>query len=139
MMRLLLRRITHLNNKIYYDPVININAPFSFSSYQKVDNRFNGINEQEYSSAFANNKSSYQTQTLASKLIKTEHKRFFIDVKKNDRGCFLQLSEVHDRGRRSSIYFTLGAALKLSDIIGQFLDFNKEPSKINFKLITKTD
>jgi hypothetical protein len=73
-----------------------------------------------------NNANVINEKELASQLIQIQSKRFYIDVKENDRGRFIKLAEVGVGGRKSRILLTCGAALEFNDILGKFVDFNKD-------------
>ena len=72
---------------------------------------------------------------LASQLIQIQSKRFYIDVKENQRGRFIKLAEVGVGGRKSRIIMTMGAAAEfktrlaeLSELhssLGNFWHFRK--------------
>lgn len=61
-----------------------------------------------------------EEKELASKKLNVENKRFFVDVKQNQRGKFIKLVEV-GTNRRSRILLSFPAAANLRDRLGEFL------------------
>lgn len=60
-----------------------------------------------------------EEKELASKRLNVENKRFFVDVKQNQRGKFIKLVEVGPN-RRSRIILSFPAAADLRDRLGEF-------------------
>jgi len=60
-----------------------------------------------------------EEKELASKTLNVENKRFFIDVKQNQRGKFIKVAEVGPN-RRSRILLSFPAASDLRDRLGEF-------------------
>lgn len=60
-----------------------------------------------------------EEKELASKTLNVENKRFFVDVKENQRGKFIKLAEVAPN-RRSRILLSFPAAAELRDRLGEF-------------------
>jgi transcriptional activator protein Pur-alpha len=68
-----------------------------------------------------------EEKELASKKLNVENKRFFVDVKQNQRGKFIKLVEVGPN-RRSRILLSFPAAADLRDRLGEFLKtYNELP------------
>ncbi len=63
---------------------------------------------------------------LASQQIQIQSKRFYIDVKENQRGRFIKLAEVGSGGRKSRILMTMSAAEELKKYLGEFSDLNAQ-------------
>ncbi len=63
---------------------------------------------------------------LASQQIQVQSKRFYIDVKENQRGRFIKLAEVGSEGRKSRILLTMGAAEELKKYLGEFSDLHSQ-------------
>merc|ERR1712216_245482 len=61
---------------------------------------------------------------LASKLVPIEGKRFFLDLKENEIGRFLQMAEVDQGGRRTKMILPLSAVGQFRDTIGVFADLD---------------
>ena len=61
---------------------------------------------------------------LASQLIQIQSKRFYIDVKENQRGRFIKLAEVGVGGRKSRILMTMGAAAEFKTRLIEFSELH---------------
>lgn len=63
---------------------------------------------------------------LASQQVQIQSKRFYIDVKENQRGRFIKLAEVGVGGRKSRIVLSMSAALDLKQHLGEFSELNAQ-------------
>lgn len=63
---------------------------------------------------------------LASQQIQIQSKRFYIDVKENQRGRFIKLAEVGVGGRKSRIIMALTAASEFKTFLGEFSEINSQ-------------
>ena len=63
---------------------------------------------------------------MASQLVQIQSKRFYIDVKENQRGRFIKLAEVGVGGRKSRIIMTMGAAAELKTRLGEFSELHSQ-------------
>jgi len=61
---------------------------------------------------------------LASKLVNIEGKRFFIDLKENEIGRFVQLAEVDNQGKRTKMSLPLSSVGQFRDVIAIFADLD---------------
>jgi len=61
---------------------------------------------------------------LASQLVSIEGKRFFLDLKENEVGRFVQVSEVDQSGRRSKMSLPLAAAGQFRDTVAIFANLD---------------
>lgn len=60
---------------------------------------------------------------VASKMLKFNNKRYYIDVKQNSRGKFIKLVEVLNNGARNKINVPMPVVGKIRDILTTFADF----------------
>ena len=69
---------------------------------------------------------SYHTpvpsQPLASEKLTTDRKVFFLDLKENDRGRFIKITE-DVGGRRDTIMLPITAARDFHEMLGRLVDF----------------
>lgn len=63
---------------------------------------------------------------LASQQIQIQSKRFYIDVKENQRGRFIKLAEVGVGGRKSRILMTMSAATEFKNRLVEFSEFHSQ-------------
>lgn len=63
---------------------------------------------------------------LASQQIQIQSKRFYIDVKENQRGRFIKLAEVGVGGRKSRILMTMSAAEEFKRHLVEFSDLHSQ-------------
>lgn len=78
-----------------------------------------------------------QGEELATKVLSIQSKRFYLDVKQNDRGRFIKFAEVAfviavrhvafilqvaGGGKKSRIFLTMAAAVTLKDHLNKFID-----------------
>jgi len=63
---------------------------------------------------------------LATQLVQIQSKRFYIDVKENQRGRFIKLAEVGAGGRRSRILMSLSAAVEFRTRLGEFSELHSQ-------------
>jgi hypothetical protein len=61
---------------------------------------------------------------LATQQVLIQSKRFYIDVKENQRGRFIKLAEVGLGGRRSRIVMSMSVANELKQRLGEFSELN---------------
>ncbi|CAH8853959.1 unnamed protein product [Trichobilharzia szidati] len=74
-----------------------------------------------------------EEQELASKALRIQNKRFYLDIKQNKRGRFVKITEVGTGGQKSRILMSMPVALemkekinKLSDTYSQLPSHNRE-------------
>lgn len=58
-------------------------------------------------------------QELASRTLKIQNKRFYLDVKQNRRGRFVKLTEAGNGGQKSRILMSLAVALEMQEKISK--------------------
>lgn len=63
---------------------------------------------------------------LASQQIQIQSKRFYIDVKENQRGRFIKLAEVGVGGRKSRILMTMSAAAEFKNRLNEFSELHSQ-------------
>ena len=68
---------------------------------------------------------------LASRTLVLESKRFYLDVKENQRGRFIKIAEISADGRKNQILMTFSTAALFSQNLVAFIDFYKELEKVN--------
>ena len=59
---------------------------------------------------------------LASEKLTTDRKVFFLDLKENDRGRFIKITE-DVGGRRDTIMLPIAAAKDFNEMLGRLVDF----------------
>jgi len=64
------------------------------------------------------------TLDVANKLVPIEGKRFFVDLKENEIGRFIQLSEVTSQGDRNKINIPVAAIGEMHGVLGSFADLD---------------
>lgn len=62
------------------------------------------------------------TKELASKMVLIQNKRFYLDVKKNDRGLFVKVAEVSPGGNKSRLTLSMATAAEFRDLLGEFIE-----------------
>ena len=65
------------------------------------------------------------SEPLATEKIFTERKTFFMDLKENDRGRFLKITE-DVRGRRDTIMVPVETFDELYEALGRIIDYEKD-------------
>lgn len=71
---------------------------------------------------------------LQTKVLKSENKRFYLDVKENNRGRFLKITEVNTQARtKNKITFALSSVEEFRNFLNMFADFynNLGPTPAN--------
>ena len=68
---------------------------------------------------------------LASRTLVLESKRFYLDVKENQRGRFIKIAEISADGRKNQILMTFSTAALFSQNLVAFIDFYKELEKVD--------
>ena len=68
---------------------------------------------------------------LASRTLVLESKRFYLDVKENQRGRFIKIAEISADGRKNQILMTFSTAALFSQNLVAFIDFYKDLEKVN--------
>merc|ERR1712168_242050 len=51
-----------------------------------------------------------------------QNKRFYLDVKKNDRGMFVKVAEVSPGGNKSRLTLSMATAAEFRDLLGDFIE-----------------
>ncbi|KAA3672662.1 transcriptional activator protein Pur-alpha [Paragonimus westermani] len=84
-------------------------------------------------------------QELASKTLRIQNKRFYLDVKQNRRGRFVKITEAGNGGQKSRILMSIAVALevqekvnKLSDIYSQLPSHNPQSLAEDGRLASDT-
>ena len=60
-----------------------------------------------------------------------EGKRFYLDVKENQRGRFIKIAEISADGRKNQILMTFSTAALFSQNLVAFIDFYKDLEKVD--------
>jgi len=68
---------------------------------------------------------------LASRTLVLESKRFYLDVKENQRGRFIKIAEISADGRKNQILMTFSTAALFSQNLIQFIDFYRDLDKLD--------
>lgn len=68
---------------------------------------------------------------LASRTLVLESKRFYLDVKENQRGRFIKIAEISADGRKNQILMTFSTAALFSQNLIQFIDFYHDLEKLD--------
>jgi len=68
---------------------------------------------------------------LASRTLVLESKRFYLDVKENQRGRFLKIAEISADGRKNQILMTFSTAALFSQNLIAFVDYYKDLEEID--------
>merc|ERR1711983_73861 len=67
---------------------------------------------------------------LASRTLVLESKRFYLDVKENQRGRFIKIAEISADGRKNQILMTFYTAALFSQNLILFIDFYHDLDKL---------
>ncbi|KAI1715717.1 purA ssDNA and RNA-binding protein domain-containing protein [Ditylenchus destructor] len=62
-------------------------------------------------------------EELATKVLSIQSKRFYLDVKQNDRGRFIKFAEVAGGGKKSRIFMSMHTSNQFKDMLTKFMDF----------------
>jgi len=68
---------------------------------------------------------------LASRNLVLESKRFYLDVKENQRGRFIKIAEISADGRKNQILMTFSTAAVFNQNLLDFIDFYKDLGKVD--------
>lgn len=68
---------------------------------------------------------------LASRTLVLESKRFYLDVKENQRGRFIKIAEISADGRKNQILMTFSTAAVFSHNLLDFVDFYNDLGDLN--------
>ncbi|XP_043940304.1 transcriptional activator protein Pur-beta [Protopterus annectens] len=63
-----------------------------------------------------------ETQELASKRLDIQNKRFYLDVKQNNKGRFIKIAEVGAGGSKSRLTLSMSVAAEFRDYLGDFIE-----------------
>jgi hypothetical protein len=78
---------------------------------------------------------SYNTEgrqgDLASRTLVLESKRFYLDVKENQRGRFIKVAEISADGRKNQILMTFSTAALFSQNLVTFIEFYQQLEKVD--------
>lgn len=67
---------------------------------------------------------SFNAHDLQTKVLKSENKRFYLDVKENNRGRFLKITEVNTQARtKNKITLALSSVEEFRDFLNMFAEF----------------
>lgn len=72
-----------------------------------------------------NNNNRVQNEPLLTEKIFTDRKTFFLDLKENERGRFLKITE-DVRGRRDTIMIPADCFEDLYEALGRILDYERD-------------
>ena len=61
---------------------------------------------------------------ISSRAIPCETKRLFVDLKENERGRFIKVSEVDSAGRKVKIFFPVAGAARFRDMLAKVADID---------------
>jgi len=65
-------------------------------------------------------------EELASKALTIQSKRFYLDVKQNERGRFIKFAEVAGGGRKSRVFMSMRTANAFKELLGTFVEKGAE-------------
>ena len=68
---------------------------------------------------------------MASRTLVLESKRFYLDVKENQRGRFIKIAEMSKDGRKNQIMMTISTAALFRKKLIQFIDFYHDLEKLD--------
>ena len=68
---------------------------------------------------------------MASRTLVLESKRFYLDVKENQRGRFIKIAEMSTDGRKNQIMMTVSTAALFRKKLIQFIDFYHDLEKLD--------
>jgi len=68
---------------------------------------------------------------MASRTLMLENKRFYLDVKENQRGRFIKIAEISPEGRKNQILMNFSTATQFSQNLVQFLNFYRDLKKLD--------
>lgn len=68
---------------------------------------------------------------LASRNLVLESKRFYLDVKENQRGRFIKIAEISADGRKNQILMTFSTAAVFNQNLLEFIDFYQDLHKLD--------
>jgi len=63
---------------------------------------------------------------LASRTLNLESKRFYLDVKENQRGRFIKIAEISADGRKNQILMSLSTTAQFSQNLIEFIEFYRD-------------
>merc|ERR1712130_610235 len=63
---------------------------------------------------------------LASRTLVLESKRFYLDVKENQRGRFIKIAEISADGRKNQILMSLSTTAQFSQNLIEFIEFYRD-------------
>ncbi|CDQ84145.1 unnamed protein product [Oncorhynchus mykiss] len=73
-------------------------------------------------SGFQHSQREQETQELASKRLDIQNKRFYLDVKQNNKGRFIKIAEVGAGGSKSRLTLSMSVAAEFRDYLGDFIE-----------------
>merc|ERR1719481_1979656 len=68
---------------------------------------------------------------LASRTLVLESKRFYLDVKENQRGRFIKIAEISADGRKNQILMTFSTAALFSQNLVSFIEFYRDLEQVD--------
>ena len=84
-----------------------------------------------------NNRGNNDPQELESKTILIQNKRFYLDVKENNRGRFLKIAEVTPGGHKNRVTMAMHILPEFRDLLSDFIDhYRNEGKYLNFQKIS---
>ncbi|KAL3079361.1 hypothetical protein niasHT_037691 [Heterodera trifolii] len=70
---------------------------------------------------------------IASKTLNIQSKRFYLDVKQNDRGRFVKLAEVAMNGRKNRLFMSMRICKNIKELLGKFEGHVPASEEVNGK------
>jgi len=74
---------------------------------------------------------------LASRNLVLESKRFYLDVKENQRGRFIKIAEISADGRKNQILMTFATAALFNQNLLDFIEFYQQLDKLDQNHLTQ--
>jgi len=68
---------------------------------------------------------------LASRTLNLESKRFYLDVKENQRGRFIKIAEISADGRKNQILMSLSTTAEFSQNLIEFIEFYRDLKEVD--------
>merc|ERR1711892_324003 len=68
---------------------------------------------------------------LASRTLNLESKRFYLDVKENQRGRFIKIAEISADGRKNQILMSLSTTAQFSQNLIEFIEFHRDLKEVD--------
>lgn len=82
----------------------------------------NDHNEERRARDGGGGRADRQGEELATKVLSIQSKRFYLDVKQNDRGRFIKFAEVAGGGKKSRIFMSMYTSNQFKEHLSEFID-----------------